>query len=55
MQLENTKIELDIQSLPDGEFEVTSSNIEGFNATSVSILEAIEQAISASKEKKEVN
>lgn len=51
MQTESTKLELDIQSLPGGNYEVISSNIEGFNTTSISILEAIEQAIAASKEK----
>ncbi len=55
MQAESTKILLDIQSPPSGSYEVTSSNLEGFNATSTTILEAIEQAISASKEESEIN
>ncbi|MBO6546702.1 MAG: hypothetical protein JJ932_14805 [Balneolaceae bacterium] len=55
MHPESNKIELDITSHPGGNYEVTSSNIEGFSVTSASILEAIYKAISASNEKAEIN
>lgn len=45
MQNPNTKLELDIQPLPEGQYEATSCTLEGYVAQNVSILEAIEQAI----------
>lgn len=45
MQKPNTKLELDIQPLPEGQYEATSCTLEGYVAQNVSILEAIEQAI----------
>lgn len=43
------KIEIDIQSIPEGKYEATCSFIEGFVAQGTSILETIEQALAAAE------
>lgn len=45
------KIELDIQSIPEGKYEATSNSMEGFVTQGSTILEAIEQALAAASEK----
>lgn len=50
METLHPKIELDIQSFPEGRFEATSNSMEGFIAQSTSILDAIEQALLAASD-----
>ncbi len=44
------KIEIDIQSFPEGNYEATSNSMDGFVAQGISILDAIEQVLSAASE-----
>lgn len=46
-----TKIELDIELMPDGLFLATSKAMKGMEATGHSVSEAIQKALSAASKK----
>ena len=47
MPATNTKIDLDIEYLPEGKFEVISASVEGLDSRCNSIAEVIAQALAA--------
>lgn len=50
MPATNTKIDLDIEYLPEGKFEIISASVKGLESRCNSIAEVIAQALAAVEE-----
>ncbi len=53
MPATDTKINLDIEYLPEGKFEIISASVEGLDSRCNSIAEVIAQALAAAAEEKD--